>query len=70
MEKGSAFSEPPSQLGVPLIRVLWCLERGSNPRRTGYESVTLPTELSRHLHLFQETLEYKTPHNESEYQSY
>ena len=67
MEKGSAFSEPPSQLGVPLIRVLWCLERGSNPRRTGYESVTLPTELSRHL---QETLEYKTPHNESEYQSY
>ena len=70
MEKGSAFSEPPSQLGVPLIRVLWCLERGSNPRRTGYESVTLPTELSRRLHLLQGTLEYKTPHNEFEYQSY
>ena len=69
MEKGSAFSEPPSQLGVPLIRVLWCLERGSNPRRTGYEAVTLPTKLSRRLHL-QEALEYKTPRNESEYQSY
>ena len=69
MEKGSAFSEPPSQLGVPLVRVLWCLERGSNPRRTGYESVTLPTELPRHL-LLQEILEYKIPHIEFAYQSY
>ena len=68
MEKGSAFSEPPSQLGVPLVRVLWCLERESNPRRTGYESVTLPTELSRHLP--QEILEYKILHIESAYQSY